>query len=72
VLAVVVVHGHGPDLLPVKDRSLSSLLAAGPPVSAACCVLIAAATNVLRAVNTIAADLGLDDADRAADVASVA
>jgi hypothetical protein len=31
-----------------------------------------AATNVLRAVNTIAAGLGLDDADQAADVASVA
>ena len=35
-------------------------------------VLTAAATNVLRAVNTIAAGLGLNDADQAADVASVA
>ena len=35
-------------------------------------VLTAAATNVLRAVNTIAAGLGLDDADQAADAASVA
>ena len=35
-------------------------------------VLTAAATDVLRAVNTIAAGLGLDDADQAADVASVA
>jgi len=30
-------RGHGPNLLPVKDRSLSSYLAAGPPVGAACC-----------------------------------
>jgi hypothetical protein len=35
-------------------------------------VLTAAATNVLRAANTIAAGLGLDDADQAADVPSVA
>jgi hypothetical protein len=35
-------------------------------------VLTAAATNVLRAVNTIAAGLGFDDAAQAADVASVA
>ena len=35
-------------------------------------VLTAAATNVLRAVNTIAAGLGLDDADEPADVANVA
>jgi hypothetical protein len=35
-------------------------------------VLTAAATNVPRAVNTIAAGLGLHDADQAADVASVA
>jgi hypothetical protein len=35
-------------------------------------VLTAAATNVLRAVNTIAAVVGLDDAAQTADVASVA
>jgi hypothetical protein len=35
-------------------------------------VLTAGATNVLRAVNTIAAGMGLDDADQAADVATVA
>ena len=35
-------------------------------------ILATAAGNVLRAVNTIAAGLGLDNADAAADVANVA
>ena len=35
-------------------------------------VLTAAAANVLHAVNTIAAGLGLDDADEPVDVANVA